>query len=199
MARHDVTRGEFRRYWAAGGSAAFAGKDPSCRDRESIFRSSKKRNWENPDIAQDDNHPVVCVGWQEAAAYAQWLGKQTGKHYRLPSPAEFDRVPRERRRTGNARRIWPMPRSSVSSTAARAAIATTDSPQPRRWAISSRSPASMTSMATCASGSARAAAVRPPSPAAIAVISSSRAAAGCPQRPRKPATFSDHVMLRMWG
>ena len=68
----------------------FAGKEPSCRDRESIFRSSKKRDWENPDITQDDSHPVVCVGWGEAAAYAQWLSKQTGKHYRLPTPAEFD-------------------------------------------------------------------------------------------------------------
>jgi formylglycine-generating enzyme required for sulfatase activity len=95
MARHEVTRGEFRRFWSAAGSAVFAGRDPSCRDRESIFRSSKKRNWENPDITQDDSHPVVCVGWQEAAAFAQWLSKQTGKHYRLPSPADFDRVARK--------------------------------------------------------------------------------------------------------
>ena len=94
MARHDVTRGEFRRFWAAAGSAAFAGREFSCRDRESIFRSTKKRTWENPDIEQDDSHPVVCVGWQQAAAFAQWLGKQTGKHYRLPSPAEFDEVAR---------------------------------------------------------------------------------------------------------
>jgi len=92
MARHPVTRAEFRRFWDSGGRAEFSGKEPSCRDRESIFRSSKKRNWENPDIAQDDNHPVVCISWAEAAAYAQWLGKQTGKRYRLPAPAEFDRV-----------------------------------------------------------------------------------------------------------
>jgi formylglycine-generating enzyme required for sulfatase activity len=92
MARHPVTRAEFRRFWDSGGRAEFAGKEPSCRDRESIFRSSKKRNWENPDITQDDNHPVVCISWAEAAAYAQWLGKQTGKRYRLPAPAEFDRV-----------------------------------------------------------------------------------------------------------
>ncbi len=94
MARHDVTRGEFRRFWAAAGRAEFGGRELSCRDRESIFRSSKKRGWENPDIVQDDSHPVVCVGWQEAATYAQWLSKQTGKHYRLPSPAEFDQVAR---------------------------------------------------------------------------------------------------------
>jgi formylglycine-generating enzyme required for sulfatase activity len=95
MARHDVTRAEFRRFWSAVGNAQFAGKDIGCRDRESIFHSSKKRNWENPDIAQDDNHPVVCVNWAEAAAYAQWLGKQTGKRYRLPTPAEFDRAARK--------------------------------------------------------------------------------------------------------
>lgn len=92
MARHLVTRGEFRRFWESAGRAEFAGKEPSCRDRESIFRSSKKRGWENPDITQDDNHPVVCVGWAEAAGYAQWLSKQTGKRYRLPSTAEFDQV-----------------------------------------------------------------------------------------------------------
>jgi len=91
MARYDVTRGEFRRFWNETGRATFAGKEPSCRDRESIFHPSKQRGWENPDIAQNDSHPVVCVGWQEATGFAQWLSKQTGKHYRLPSLAEFDR------------------------------------------------------------------------------------------------------------
>jgi formylglycine-generating enzyme required for sulfatase activity len=92
MARHPVTRSEFRRFWDSAGRSRFAGKERSCRDRESIFRSSKKRGWENPDIAQDDNHPVVCIAWAEAAAFAQWLGKQTGKRYRLPTAAEFDQV-----------------------------------------------------------------------------------------------------------
>ena len=92
MQRRPVTRAEFRRFWNEIGHAMFAGKEPSCRDRESIFRSSKKRGWENPDIAQEDNHPVVCIDWHEAAAFAQWLGKQTGKHYRLPNSAEFDQV-----------------------------------------------------------------------------------------------------------
>ncbi len=92
MARHPVTRAEFRRYWDNAGRAEFGNKELSCRDRESIFRSSKKRSWENPDIAQDDSHPAVCIGWREAAGYAQWLSKQTGKRYRLPSAAEFDEV-----------------------------------------------------------------------------------------------------------
>jgi len=94
MARRDVTRAEFRRFWNEAGRGQFGGKEFSCRDRESLFRSSRARTWENPDIPQDDNHPVVCVTFAEAVAYAQWLGKLTGKRYRLPSPAEFDQVAR---------------------------------------------------------------------------------------------------------
>ena len=92
VARHDVTRGEFRRYWNAAGRAAFAGKEPGCRDRESFFRSSRDRTWQSPGFDQDDSHPVVCVNWAEAAAYAQWLSHESGKRYRLLSVAEFDQL-----------------------------------------------------------------------------------------------------------
>jgi formylglycine-generating enzyme required for sulfatase activity len=34
--------------------------------------------------------PVVRVSWDDAVAYARWLSQQTGKHYRLPSEAEWE-------------------------------------------------------------------------------------------------------------
>jgi len=37
-----------------------------------------------------DNDPVVNVSWNDARAYAQWLSQRTGKHYRLPTEAEFE-------------------------------------------------------------------------------------------------------------
>ncbi len=37
-----------------------------------------------------DRHPVNNVSWQGAQAYAQWLSKATGKHYRLPTEAEWE-------------------------------------------------------------------------------------------------------------
>ena len=38
--------------------------------------------------------PVMNVGWQDAQAYAAWLSKKTGKHYRLLSEAEWEYVAR---------------------------------------------------------------------------------------------------------
>ena len=50
----------------------------------------KKRSWQNPGFPQDDNHPVTCVSWLDAKAYASWLTRKTGKQYRLPSEAEWE-------------------------------------------------------------------------------------------------------------
>ncbi len=36
------------------------------------------------------NRPVVDVSWHEANAYAEWLSKQTGDVYRLPTEAEWE-------------------------------------------------------------------------------------------------------------
>jgi serine/threonine-protein kinase PpkA len=93
VGRFEVSRGEFRRYWGAGGSSA--AKDVSCRDRESVFRSSKKRSWQNADIEQDDSHPVVCLSFDQAQAYVRWLSQRSGKTYRLMTSAEFDTLVRE--------------------------------------------------------------------------------------------------------
>ena len=34
--------------------------------------------------------PITCVSWTEVQAYISWLNQQTGKHYRLPSEAEWE-------------------------------------------------------------------------------------------------------------
>jgi serine/threonine-protein kinase PpkA len=93
LARHDVTRAEFRRFWNAAGRAQFP-KEPDCGDREKMFSGSGGRNWQNPGIEQGewgDDQPVVCVSIAQSIAYAQWLGRETGKHYRLLTSGEFDR------------------------------------------------------------------------------------------------------------
>ncbi|WP_338416476.1 formylglycine-generating enzyme family protein [uncultured Sphaerotilus sp.] len=48
------------------------------------------RNWKNPGYEQTDEHPVVCVSWIDAQAYAKWLSAKTGNYYRLLSESEWE-------------------------------------------------------------------------------------------------------------
>jgi formylglycine-generating enzyme required for sulfatase activity len=48
------------------------------------------RSWRNPGFTQEGSHPVVCVTWDDARAYVDWLAKKTGKPYRLLSEAEWE-------------------------------------------------------------------------------------------------------------
>jgi serine/threonine protein kinase len=88
VARNETTVAEFTRFWRSGAAAALAAR-PACRDRESIFRSSKTRTWQSPGFSQDGNHPVVCVAYLDAETYAAWLSRQSGHRYRLLSAAEW--------------------------------------------------------------------------------------------------------------
>jgi formylglycine-generating enzyme required for sulfatase activity len=53
-----------------------------------------KDSFRDPGFPQEDNHPVVCVTWNDAHAYVDWLKKKTGKDYRLLSEAEREYVAR---------------------------------------------------------------------------------------------------------
>lgn len=47
-------------------------------------------SWHNPGFSQAGNHPVACVSYEDAQAYANWLSQKTGKKYRLPTEAEWE-------------------------------------------------------------------------------------------------------------
>jgi formylglycine-generating enzyme required for sulfatase activity len=39
---------------------------------------------------QTNDHPVVAVSWNDAAAFAEWLSKKEGQPYRPPTEAEWE-------------------------------------------------------------------------------------------------------------
>lgn len=47
-------------------------------------------NWQKPGFDQTDDHPAVCVSYQDGVDYAAWLSKKTGNTYRLASEAEWE-------------------------------------------------------------------------------------------------------------
>lgn len=47
-------------------------------------------NWQTAFQAQTDEHPVVNVSWHDAVAFCGWLTKKEGKHYLLPTEAEWE-------------------------------------------------------------------------------------------------------------
>ena len=99
---HEVTRGEFARFVRATGYVT----GNSCVTWDNDARQTVDKpglTWRNPGFSQTDAHPVVCASWDDAQAYARWLGRETGQRYRLLSESEWEYVARAGTRTA---RYW---------------------------------------------------------------------------------------------
>ncbi len=90
VGKYPVTVGEFRRFVEATGHDAMANPKGWGGEMIEEFSSYEDHGWVNPFHEQEDTHPVTCVNWYDAVAFAAWIGKVTGGAYRLLSEAEWE-------------------------------------------------------------------------------------------------------------
>ncbi len=107
IARTEITVGQFREFVNATEyrTDAQQARETTIYDESAGGMAVKPgMDWRNDysgERARDD-HPVVHVSWNDAAAYASWLADTTGLRYRLPSEAEFEYS----MRAGSGARYW---------------------------------------------------------------------------------------------
>lgn len=66
------------------------------------FAIATGRDLPNDQKWERGRRPVINVSWDDAKAYAAWLSKQTGKHYRLPTESEWEYAAR----SGANQQVW---------------------------------------------------------------------------------------------
>lgn len=89
---HEVTNAQFADFVKATGFVTQAEREGHCWayfEGETDWQYAAGTDWRHPQgpassIDNKMDHPVVCVSWEDAAAYARWAGK------RLPTEAEWE-------------------------------------------------------------------------------------------------------------
>jgi sulfatase modifying factor 1 len=95
LAKYELTIAEFKAFVDATGYKTDADKEGSSYVYTNDWKEQKGVNWKydtrgNLRPSNEYNHPVVHVSWNDAVAYCEWLSKETGLKYRLPTEAEWE-------------------------------------------------------------------------------------------------------------
>jgi formylglycine-generating enzyme required for sulfatase activity len=83
LGKYKVTVGQFKRFV---GATNYETEAEKAKDKWTW----RKPGYSDTGFDQTDEHPVVCVSWNDARAYCAWVAEKTGAKVRLPREAEWE-------------------------------------------------------------------------------------------------------------
>lgn len=89
MGVYEVTNSQFRRFVDETNYKTDAEKEGwAFAWNGSEWGKVNGASWKRPGFSQSENHPVVCVSWNDAQSFCEWLGQKESITYRLPTEAQ---------------------------------------------------------------------------------------------------------------
>ena len=96
MGKKEVTITEFKQFIQATG---YHTDTENNVEKQGCYAYSSSENkwdswagyyWNKVGFSQTDQHPVVCVSWNDVQKYIGWLNENSAGNYRLPTEAEWE-------------------------------------------------------------------------------------------------------------